>query len=99
MIALYGLSFVVAFVALALWFALKRELAEKYFSRLMFLALILYSMSMVTVHAPMVYKFQTVFRDMLFLGHGPPACVLSNSIIGRSEEYFKPFCRQRYHTQ
>ncbi|AEE53706.1 S8 family peptidase [Haliscomenobacter hydrossis] len=68
MIALYGLSFVVAFVALALWFALKREQAEKYFSRLMFLALVLYSMSLVTVHAPMVYKFQTVFRDMLFLG-------------------------------
>ena len=68
MIALYGLSFVVAFVALALWFALKRELAEKYFSRLMFLALIFYSMSLVTVHAPMVYKFQTVFRDLLFLG-------------------------------
>ena len=66
MIALYGLSFAVAFVALALWFALKRELAEKYFSRLMFLALILYSMSMVTAAAPMVYKFQTVFRDMLF---------------------------------
>ena len=68
MISLYGLSFVIAFVALALWFALKRELAEKYFSRLMFLALVLYSISMVTVAAPMVYKFQTVFRDMLFLG-------------------------------
>lgn len=68
MIALYGLSFVVAFVALALWFALKRELAEKYFSRLMFLALVLYAVSLATVHAPMAYKFQTVFRDMLFLG-------------------------------
>lgn len=68
MIALYGLSFVVAFVALALWFALKRELAEKYFSRLMFLALVLYAVSLTTVAAPLAYKFQTVFRDMLFLG-------------------------------
>ena len=68
MITVYGLSFIVAFVALALWFALKRELAEKYFGNLMLLALMLYAVSMVTVHAPAVYKFQTVFRDMLFLG-------------------------------
>ena len=68
MIALYGLSFAVAFLALALWFALKQELAEKYFSRLMLLALVLYSMSLIAVPAPTVYKFQTVFRDMLFLG-------------------------------
>jgi thermitase len=68
MATLYGLSFVLAFVALALWFALKRELAEKYFSRLMFLALVLYATGLMMAQAPMVYKLQTVFRDMLFLG-------------------------------
>ncbi len=65
---LYGIGFLLAFGALALLFAFKGELAQRYFKQIMWGAVALYGISLVAIHAPLEYKFQTLARDMLFLG-------------------------------
>jgi thermitase len=68
MASIYVFGFVMAFITLGLWFGAPKDKFRRIFQLMLLTSLGLYGLSIAGFHAPLTYKMQTLFRDLLFLG-------------------------------